>query len=245
MIRRILAILPGNWRRSLRLQQRFLSDCLRGEVFRLLSRNGARTPWPAVLSVEQRIAPGPALEAKLHNMQLAIKPLQNLDVPPGKVLSFWKLVGNPSQKRGFQPGRNIIKGQLVHDFGGGLCQLSSAMYELALRAGITVAERHAHSTNVYTPQTSYTTLGLDATLAYGYKDLRLANNTAVPFNFSFELSRTRICVRLHAPEPLPDLPLRVQHNENPDGLTAKVFRQSNPDEQLLTTDFYWAWKEEV
>lgn len=243
MVRRLLAFLPGNLRRSLRLFQRFLSDCLHGHIWMLARNTGSRTQWPAVLSVEQRIAPGPTLDAKLHNMQLAIRQIQHLDLNPGKVLSFWKLTGNPGQKQGFQPGRNIIRGQLVQDYGGGLCQLSSAMYELALRAGITVIERHAHSTNVYTPETSYTTLGLDATLAYGYKDLRIFNNTDTPFNFSFELSRTRICVRLHAPANLPDMPLRVQHFETPEGLTAKVYRQSGAEEHLLSSDFYRAWKE--
>lgn len=163
-------------------------------------------------------------------------------MPSGGMLSFWELVGQPSANRGYQSGRNIINGQLSTGYGGGLCQLSSAMYELALKAGLIVKERHAHSTNVYTPQTTYTPLGLDATLSYGYKDLRLQNPWPYSFHFSFELGPDWLRVSLCAPEPLPSYAIRVQqqpqqHHEN--ALCARVYRQeADGHERLLTEDHY-------
>jgi len=119
-----------------------------------------------------------------------------------KLLVPRSLLGEPGARQGFLPGRNIVNGQLIVDYGGGLCQLSSAMYELALQTGIEILERHAHSTNVYTPESAYTTLGLNATLAYRYKDLRLQNPFPFPLCFSFELTETRLSIRLCAAEHL-------------------------------------------
>ena len=244
MIRKFMAYLPAPVRKSLRVQQRFFSDLLQGQQRHLVPASGKHADYQPQRVLEQRVTKVATLEAKLHNMRKAIALLHGLELPVGGVLSFWHVVGNPGARQGFLPGRNIVNGQLVEDFGGGLCQLSSAMYELALRSGLEVRERFAHSTNVYTPETTYTLLGLDATLAYGYKDLRLRNNFSFPLTFAFELSQDRLQVSLCAPEPLPGLTLRVEHQTTDDGLHASVFRLENGSEMLLSKDFYKAWKAE-
>jgi vancomycin resistance protein VanW len=207
----------------------------------MVSAIGPRSTYPEQRLVAQRITAGPTLEAKLHNMRKAIVLLDHLDIPPGGILSFWHLVGEPGKKQGFLPGRNIVNGQLIVDYGGGLCQLSAAMYELALQTDLEILERHAHSTNVYTPETTYTPLGLDATLAYGYKDLRLRNQYPFPVHFSFELSDQKLRVRLCSLETLPAFSLRVDHESSDHGLTAKVFKGDGVSERLISNDFYRAW----
>jgi len=245
MIRKILLYLPAPLRKSIRVQQRNVTDLLRGEKRHLVPASGKHADYPAQATVQQRVTKVATLEAKLHNMRKAIALLHGLKIPVGGILSFWHVVGNPGARQGFRPGRNIVNGQLVEDFGGGLCQLSSAMYELALQTGMEVPERFAHSTNVYTPETSYTLLGLDATLAYGYKDLRLRNNFSFSLTFSFELSADKLLVALCAPEPLPQMALRVEHETSEEGLLSSVYRQENGSEELLSRDFYKAWTQSV
>lgn len=231
-------LLPAVLRRSIRLQHRYWSDVRAGRRRHFVSAAGARIEHPVQLELALRIAPGPTLEAKLHNMRKAIADLQYLEIPPGGILSFWHIVGNPGARRGFMPGRNIVGGKLVRAYGGGLCQLSSALYELALRSGLELLERHAHSTNVYTPETLYTPLGLDATLAYGYKDLRLRNNHPWPICFAFELTEARLITRLCCPESLPRYELRVAQEQLPNGLVSAVFRQAQGGEQAISRDVY-------
>lgn len=89
--------------------------------------------------------------------------------------SFWHAIGRPTARNGFAPGRNIVEGTVVRQIGGGLCQLSSLLYHLALLGGLAIVERHHHSVDIYEENARFTPLGADATVVWGYKDLRLAN----------------------------------------------------------------------
>ena len=73
------------------------------------------------------------------------------------------------------------------DYGGGLCQLAGIVYHLALIAGLTVRERHNHSVDIYAEDERFAPLGSDATVVYGYKDLRIQNNYDFPIRFGFTL----------------------------------------------------------
>lgn len=242
MIKNWFSSLPPGLRLRLQLLRRFFRDIFSGARLRMVSRAGARAQLPIQRSLEQRVTGGATHAAKMHNMRKAIARLEMLKIPSGGLLSFWQIVGNPGRKQGFLPGRNIKDGQLVEDFGGGLCQMSSAMYELALRCGMAIEERHAHSTNVYTPETAYTTLGLDATLAYGYKDLRLRNTFPFPVCFTFELSDTRIAVGLCAPQTLPELSIDIkQLPAEGNALWSEVLLVENGGGRRVSRDFYRAW----
>ena len=73
------------------------------------------------------------------------------------------------------------------DYGGGLCQLSSIIYHLSIIAGMSIVERHNHSVDIYNDEDRFTPLGADATVAYGYKDLRVKNEYSFPVRFNFEI----------------------------------------------------------
>src|SRR5205814_4627950 len=82
---------------------------------------------------------------KIHNLRLALRAIDGVEVKPGEVFSFWKQVGRTTRRRGFVEGRELREGCLVRSVGGGLCQLSNGLYEAALDAGLEIIERHAHS----------------------------------------------------------------------------------------------------
>lgn len=144
--------------------------------------------FPIQLSLTQRVLATEYVEAKRHNLALAGAALGNLPIAPGQMLSFWRLVGRPTATRGFRAGRSLLGGELRPDFGGGLCQLSGLLHHLALLAGLEIHERHAHSRDIYDDATRFTPLGADATVAYGLKDLRIANSQASPVCFRFVLA---------------------------------------------------------
>ena len=106
---------------------------------------------------------------KIQNLRIALAGLDGIVVPAGETFSFWKQVGRATRRRGFVAGRELREGCLVANIGGGLCQLSNALYEAALAAGFEIVERHAHSRRV---PGSRAALQRDATVFWNYIDLR-------------------------------------------------------------------------
>jgi hypothetical protein len=125
----------------------------------------SRTPlWSDTRPEERKYQLG-----KVQNLRIAVTALNRRMLPAGDVFSFWKQVGRATAYRGFVEGRMLQEGCLVPATGGGLCQLSNALYDVALRAGTEIVERHAHSRVV---PGSAAVGGRDATVAWNYVDLR-------------------------------------------------------------------------
>lgn len=183
--------------------RRLAGDWLSGRHQRLvapsksLARQGAT--FPIRLSLEQRVLPTDYVEAKLHNIEAARRSMENLPVPPRGIFSFWHVIGRPTSARGFRPGRSLLGGELKPDYGGGLCQLSGLLYYLSLQAGLEVLERHPHSRDIYHDSERYAPLGADATVAYGFKDLRVLNTLPGPFCFRLTISREAIGASVCSP----------------------------------------------
>jgi hypothetical protein len=143
---------------------------------------------------------------KVHNLRLALRGLDGVEVPAGEVFSFWKQVGRPSRLRGFVDGRELREGCLIASPGGGLCQLSNALFEAARQAGFEIVERHAHSRVV---PGSKAELGRDATVFWNYVDLRF--RAARAFRIEARLTSDALIVAFRATgegvaRPGPDAP---------------------------------------
>ncbi|HXO01078.1 MAG TPA: VanW family protein, partial [Stellaceae bacterium] len=80
---------------------------------------------------------------KVQNLRHAVAAIDRVVLPAGVVFSFWRQIGRASRRRGYVPGRMLQQGCLVPAVGGGLCQLSNALYDAALQAGCEIVERHA------------------------------------------------------------------------------------------------------
>ena len=107
---------------------------------------------------------------KIQNLRAAISGLDGVEVGAGEVLSIWRQVGKPLRRRGFVEGRELREGCMIATVGGGLCQLSNALNEAALDAGLEVVERHAHTRVV---PGSRADVGRDATVFWNYLDFRI------------------------------------------------------------------------
>ena len=129
---------------------------------------------------------------KVQNLRRAAAALDGVLVPAGAVFSFWKQIGRASRRRGYVTGRMLQQGCLVPATGGGLCQLSNAIYEVALQAGCEIVERHAHSRRV---AGSAAALGRDATVAWNYVDLRFRPRG--PLRIEARLTRDDLVIRFN------------------------------------------------
>lgn len=120
--------------------------------------------WTSAGGAEWRLTAG-----KIENLRVGARHLDRLVIPAGRVFSFWRQVPRPIRVNGFVAGRELREGCMVSSIGGGLCQLSNALYAAALEAGCEIVERHAHSKVV---PGSLAERGLDATVFWNYLDLR-------------------------------------------------------------------------
>lgn len=128
---------------------------------------------------------------KVQNLRIAAQKLDGLVVPANAVFSFWAQIGKPSRCYGFVQGRELREGCIIPSIGGGLCQISNALYDAALTAGFEIVERHAHS--VVIPG-SLAEKGRDATVFWNYVDLRFRAPHA--FRIEAELSESQLSIRL-------------------------------------------------
>lgn len=148
--------------------------------------------WTAGGAAELKLTAG-----KVENLRIAVRALDGIELGPGEVFSFWRHLGRPVARRGFVEGREVREGCIVPSIAGGLCQLSNALYDAALKAGMTIVERHAHSRIV---PGSLAERGRDATVFWNYVDLRFANATGL--RIEAELTAGDLVVTLKAPKAL-------------------------------------------
>lgn len=201
MLRRIV---PASLKRQFKIAQRVFSDFKSGTRGRFARQHPGQLLTHS-LSLSQPILNATSEQSrinKIYNIKIAAESIETLQINPGEIFSFWHIVGTPSARNNFKPGINIINGQIIEDFGGGLCQLSGIIYHLSLIAGLTVLERSNHSVDLYNDSERYTPLGADCAVFYGYKDLRLQNDHDQPIRFRFEVTDKNLICYLDSAEEI-------------------------------------------
>lgn len=108
-----------------------------------------------------------------HNIRLAAEKINGSIIKGGETFSFNKTVGERTAERGFQSAKIIEKGEFVEGVGGGVCQVSTTLYNAALLCGCDIEEYHPHSLSV-----SYVPPSFDAMVSGSYFDLKFKNATA-------------------------------------------------------------------
>ena len=126
---------------------------------------------------------------KIENLRIAAKILNGLEINANEVFSFWKHIGNPNFGQGYVVGREIREGCIVPTIAGGLCQLSNALYDAALKANFDIIERHKHTKVI---KGSLAEQDRDATVKWNYIDLRF--KSSFDFRIETELTTDKLIV---------------------------------------------------
>lgn len=179
------------------LLRRTLQDMISKDYWRFAAHHatGIGPEFIQVVSIDLEMKPGANLANKRQNLKLVRDALHRIVVAPGEVFSFWSLVGRPTKRRGFAESRVIRNGKIDLEVGGGICQASGLVYWLALRLGMNILERHAHTVDLYNEKTRFTPLGSDATVVFGHKDLRFSNCLPSPVVIELDVRGTMLCGR--------------------------------------------------
>lgn len=133
---------------------------------------------------------------KIENLRVACRRLHHRVLEPNEVFSLWQQLGPPWRLRGFVPGREVREGCVIPTFGGGLCQLSGSLLEVATAVDLDLLETHRHTA---LPTDVPRDPRRDATLFWNYVDLRFRGR--VPLLFECFLSRTALVIRLRGKQP--------------------------------------------
>lgn len=97
-------------------------------------------------------SPAASSEGRVHNVRSTAASLQDVLLKPGEVFDYAPYIEQTEKRFGFKEAPVIVNGKLVPGIGGGICQVSSTLYNAVLRAGLTVVERRNHSLPVsYVP----------------------------------------------------------------------------------------------
>ncbi len=187
--------------------------------------------WTTESLVERSLQLG-----KVQNLRVAARALHGVVVPARQTFSFWRQLGRPTRAKGYVPGRELREGCLIPAIGGGICQLSNALYEAALQSGCEIVERHAHSRVV---PGSAAESGRDATVAWNYVDLRFRPRQGVRIQVQLSgqaltvrfLSALPVSIKAIAPPPAETLPRAlnpIAHTCTDCGVNA-CFRHIEPE----------------
>ena len=134
--------------------------------------------------------------ARTHNIRLAAAALDGAVLEPGAELSFNQRVGTRTSERGYLVAPVILREERQLQLGGGICQVASTVFDAGLLAGLTPVERHRHSSPV-----DYIALGQDATIAWGFKDLKLRNDSEQTVRLTVRIVGSTLLARVDGESP--------------------------------------------
>lgn len=197
------------------------------------------------------------------NLQLATQRIHGTVLKPGEVFSYNNIVGNRTQQQGFRMAPVILDGKLVPDWGGGVCQVSSTLYNSALLANLEIVDRSNHGRAI-----GYVPLGFDATVVDGQIDFKFKNNlsrpimlhatitdnelffailgdvkdTPPPIELDYVVHRVIEPVEIKQPDPTLELGKEVVDESPQRGFRVSTYRirkvNGKEERQLLATDDY-------
>lgn len=133
--------------------------------------------------------------SRLNNIKLASERIDGFKLLPGDEFSFNRIVGKRTEEKGYEDATIIIRRKGVPKkgigVGGGICQVSSTLFNAAEACKLNIIERHKHSKTV-----GYVPKGKDATVNYGSYDFRFSNNRSYPIMIRTYLSSDTLTVKI-------------------------------------------------
>ncbi|MNM80857.1 Vancomycin B-type resistance protein VanW [compost metagenome] len=139
---------------------------------------------------------------RVHNVDSAARSIDGTVLAPGEIFDYGEAIEYAEKTFGFQEAPVIFGGRLVPGVGGGICQVSSTLYNAAVRAGLSIVERRNHSLPV-----SYLPKGQDATFAKGYINFRFKNTSGHHLLIRATVENRQLTVKLFG-----DIPENVSYS---------------------------------
>ncbi|REK69601.1 VanW family protein [Paenibacillus paeoniae] len=135
-------------------------------------------------------------EGRSHNVSVTADTLNDWYLKPDEVFSYSELIAKAEKEHDYREAPVILNGKFVPGIGGGICQVSSTLYQAVLRAGLGIEERRNHSLPV-----AYLPLGQDATYATDAIDFKFRNTTGKSLLIRTSVDNKKLTIKLFGTMP--------------------------------------------
>ncbi|MDD6888326.1 MAG: VanW family protein, partial [bacterium] len=161
---------------------------------------------------------------RVFNIRKAAAAIDGVILAPDAAFDCNAVLGDRNEENGWRMAAGIRGGQYVQEYGGGVCQVSSTLFNAVMMADLPITERHPHSWPM-----SYVDIGRDATISTGGKNFCFVNSTGAPLTLSASVDGEgqTVTVALYGTPVLPDGQYITVSSERTGTLPAL------PDELLL------------
>lgn len=198
------------------------------------------------------------ISGRSHNIRLASSKVDDVLLMPSQEFSFNSATGKISLSTGYKNAPVIVKGELQEGVGGGVCQVSTTLYNSVLHSGLQVVSRRAHSI-----PSSYVPIGRDAAVAYGSLDFKFKNPYDFPVYLKAYVNGDKITTRVYGDTSrnirksyssavTENVPRQVKYINDPsipsgkqvvdeegrDGIRSVTYQNSNGETTVVSRDFY-------
>ena len=143
-----------------------------------------------------------------NNLNLAANKLNGTIVNPGETFSYNQTIGQRTIAAGYKEAKAYANGKVVLDVGGGICQLSSTLYNSALLSNLEIVERRSHYF-----KTSYLPAGRDATVSWGSVDFKFKNNRKYPIKITAVAQDGVVKVEIYGIKQEDDVDVQIESEE--------------------------------
>jgi vancomycin resistance protein YoaR len=169
---------------------------------------------------------------RTHNIRLACQRINDIVLMPGDTFSMNKSLGPRTLENGYKDAPVIFKNELISGPGGGVCQVTTTLYNAVLKSRLNVVERSHHSMPL-----GYVKPGQDATIAEDYIDLKFKNNSDYPVCITANVSGSSLNVRLIGKKPAVEYIIKLRPEiieEFPPPKEEIVIDNTVPDNEWIT-----------
>lgn len=148
-------------------------------------------------------------QTRTVNISNAVKKLNNLKIPNGATFSFNQTVGKRTVLAGYQEAKVVQGDEFVDGLGGGICQVSSTIFQAVLRANLDITVRACHSLEI-----SYVPLGGDATVQWNTQDFQFENNSGCDIRLKVKATEGTLVCTVYAKKDIKPKDLKVKITKN-------------------------------
>jgi vancomycin resistance protein YoaR len=146
----------------------------------------------------------PSNKKRSTNIKLAVEAINNHVVFPGETFSFNSVVGKRTVEKGYEKAKVIVKGEYAEDIGGGICQVSSTLFNAVDSAGLKIVQRFSHSRHV-----PYIPPGRDATVSWYGPDFEFKNMYNQPILIQARTLGHLLVIKLYSSDVIEYKPKEV------------------------------------
>lgn len=149
----------------------------------------------------------PGAKDRTTNLRLASNKINNTVVLPGETFSYNKVVGKRTTEAGYKEAPSYAGGKVVNDIGGGICQITSTLYNAVVLANLDIVSRSNHQ---FVP--SYVKAGRDATVVYGAIDFKFKNTRKYPIKIKSTVSGGVARVQIYGMKEETEYEVKIETN---------------------------------